>query len=227
MSIIKTVFTGSTLAAQQSELLNYLETNATDYFDEISADSSGNISCYVGETVALLIGMDGTTARRVTLTNGTYVELTSVTTASNPRSALFKCGKKTANGILLVAASSMIGSYNAGSTTIFITRNENNETCILGYFQETNNQSSTATYFFADIKNDNSIFKPLTNTTYSNLSQLSRSAPMTALTPVIFNGGHYAPKAFVTTFNQFALTEADLSINGKSYTTDGVIALED
>ena len=235
MAIVKTMFTGRTLAAQAPELLAYLQANASGFFDEITADSDGNITCYVGDTPALIIGMDGTTTRRVTLKNGNYIELTSVTTANNPRSTLFSYAKRTnsggntatTSGLLLVTAPAKVSTQNVGPTTIFITKNDTGDTCIYGYMQTTNSSSSTATYFCADIDNDTTIFTPLTNTTYENRAQLSRSAAVTSLTPVIFNGGHHAPKGYIAIFNQYALTECDLNIGGRSYISDGVGVLSD
>lgn len=220
MAIVKTTFTGQTLAAQKPELLAYLQENAADYFDAIEADSSGNISCYVGETVALLIGMDGTTARKVILANNNAIQAYSGSYA-NPNSALWQYAKKTANGVLLVSVS--LGNY--GKVIFFITKNENGETCIMGSVTNGDRSSNPRSYFFADIKNDTTIFTPLLNV--GDFSTLSRSMTTTSLTPVVFNGGHYAPKAYIATFNQFALTECDISINGKSYASDGVCMLSD
>ena len=235
MAIVKTMFTGQTLAAQAPELLAYLQANASGFFDEITANSDGNITCYVGDTPALIIGMDGTTTRRVTLKNGNYIELTNVTTASNPRSALFSYAKRTnsggdtatTSGLLLVTAHAQVSTQDVGATTIFITKNDTGDTCIYGYMQTTNNSTSTATYFCADIDNDTTIFTPLTTTTYANRAQLSRPAAVTSLTPVIFNSGHHAPKGYIATFNQYALTECDLNIGGRSYISDGVGVLSD
>ena len=220
MAIVKTTFIGQTLAAQASELLAYLQENAADYFDTIEADANGNISCYVGETVALLIGMDGTTARKVTLANGNAVQSVNGSYAS-PNAALWQYAKKAANGVLLVSAS--MGEY--GKVVFFITKNENGETCITGAMTNGDRSGSPLTYFFADIKNDTTIFTPIVNV--ADFSTLSRSMTATSLTPVVFNGGHNAPKLFIATFNQFALTECDVNINGKSYASDGVCVLSD
>ena len=219
--IEQTTFTGQTLAAQASELLAYLQENAADYFDTIEADASGNISCYIGETVGLLIGMDGTTARKVTLANSNAIQCYNGSYVS-PNAALWQYAKKTANGVLLVSTA-LDGGY--GKVVFFITKNENGETCIMGSVTHGDRSSNPLTYFFADIKNDITIFTPLVNV--GNFSTLSRSMTTTALTPVVFNGGHYAPKAYIATFNQFALTECDVSINGKSYASDGVCMLSD
>lgn len=224
MAIEKTMFTGQTLAAQAAELLTYLQANADSYFDAIEADSSGNISCYVGETAALVIGMDGTTARKVTLANDNAIQAYNGSFVS-PNAALWQYAKKTANGVLLVSVANMNGSTNYGKIVFFITKNEDGDTCIVGAVVNGENSNVRRTYFFADIKNDTTIFMPLVNV--ENFSTLSRSMTTTALTPVVFNSGHYAPKAYIATFNQFALTECDISINGKSYASDGVCVLSD
>lgn len=221
MAIVKTTFTGQTLAEQAVELLTYLQANAADYFDTIEADASGNITCYVGETVALLIGMDGTTARKVTLVNNSAIQAYNGSYAS-PNAALWQYAKKTANGVLLVSA---VTASEYGKVIFFITKNENGDTCIVGAVTHGDRSSNPRSYFFADIKNDTTIFTPLLNV--GDFSALSRSMTVTSLTPVVFNGGHYAPKAYIATFNQFALTECDISINGKSYASDGVCMLSD
>lgn len=221
MAIEKTMFTGQTLAAQATELLTYLQANASDYFDTIEADANGNVKCYVGETAALVIGMDGTTARKVTLANGNAVQNSSGS-YTNPNAALWLYAKKTANGVLLVSAP-LTSFY--GKVVFFITKNENGDTCIAGAVTDGDRSSNPRTYFFADIKNDTTIFKPVSNV--ADFSTLSRSMTATALTPVVFNGGHNAPKLFIATFNQFALIECDVNINGKSYASDGVCVLSD
>lgn len=229
MAIVKTTFTAQTLAGQAPELLAYLQANAGDYFDEITADTSGNISCKVGETTALLIGMDGTTTRSVSLTNGATIATTSGdSAASNVHTKKFIYGKKTSKGVLLAAPAGKILGSDTGLTFIFISKNENGDTCILGTMPVGEDTYNAATsYFGADIKNDENIYRYVSEVTWAGRASLSKSAPVTALTPAIFSGGHYAPNVFLATFNQFALVEADLSINDKSYATDGVMALAD
>ena len=227
MAIVKTTFTGQTLAAQKPELLAYLRENAADYFDTINDDAL-SIKCYVGNTVALLIGMNGTVTRQVTLTNGQNIHTSDGETGggSTMHAALFRYAKKTANGVLLATASGKILGADVGYTFLFITKNELGDTCILGTLAAGNYQTPCY-YFGADIKNDATIYNYIANVTWANRSQLSRSAPGTALTPAIFSGGHYAPNAYLATFNQYALTECDISINGKSYASDGVCMLSD
>lgn len=223
MAIVKTIFVNTTLSGQKTELLEYLQANASDYFDEIAADASGNISCKVGNTIALLIGMDGTTKRRVILSSGNYIE----TAGTGAITAPFKYGKKTANGLLLRTDVIELNGTNVGAMYIFICKNENGDTCIFGDFKTGMSSGGSTTYFTADIKNDSTILKLIDGDSTSARSSLSKSATVTALTPLIFSNGHYAPKAFFGTFNQYALTECDLNINGKSYVSDGVSLLAD
>ena len=219
MAIVKTIFTGPTLAAQAPQLLAFMQANAADYFDTIEADTYGNVKCYVGETLAFQIGMDSTTVRKVTLANGVSIQ----SNASDAYRQLLAYGKKAANGILLVFQGA---STAMGNMTFFITKNELGDTCIFGDMKGVNS-SATTTYFCADIKNDTDFLKLLDNAQKSALATLSRAASATSLAPIVFNSGHYAPKAYIATFNQFALIDCDVSLQGRSYASDGVCVLSD
>ena len=228
MAIEKTVFTGQTLAAQASELLAYLQANAADYFDTIEADASGNVSCYVGDTVALFFGMDGTSTRKVSLANGVYVETAlSANDNNTARTVLIKYAKKTTNGIMIVTNNTKCLAAGTGPIVLIITKDEGGDTVIIGRIQTGTSSSHYITMFSADIKNDATMFKPVTNTSLSELEPFSRQADISAFTCVGCTSAHYAPKAFFTTFNQFARTECDLSLNGRSYASDGYFALMD
>lgn len=219
MAIVKTIFTGQTLEAQAPQLLAFMQANAADYFDTIEADTYGNVKCYVGETLAFQIGMDSSTVRKVTLANGVSIQ----SNAADAYRQLLAYGKSTANGILLVFQGA---STAMGNMVFFITKNELGDTCIFGDMKGVNS-SGTTTYFCADIKNDTGFLKLLDNAQKSALATLSRAANATSLAPIVFNSGHYASKAYIATFNQFALTECDVNINGKSYASDGVCVLSD
>lgn len=219
MAIVKTIFTGQTLAAQASELLAFMQANAADYFDTIEADTNGNVKCYVGETLAFQIGMDNSTVRKVTLANGTSIQ----SNYADAYRQMLDYGKKTTNGILLVFQGA---STTMGNMVFFITKNELGDTCIFGDMKGVNS-SATTTYFCADIKNDTAFLKLLDSAQKSALATLSRAANATSLAPIIFNSGHYAPKAYIAAFNQFALTACDVSLQGRSYVSDGVCMLAD
>ena len=58
MAVNKTIFTADR-TAQKSEILSWLQANATDYFDEI-AESSGNIECSLENGAKLTFVFDET-----------------------------------------------------------------------------------------------------------------------------------------------------------------------
>ena len=228
MAIVKTIFTGQTVGTQAPELLTYLQTNAADYFDTIEADANGNISCYVGSALALFFGMDGTSTRKVSLANGVYVETALAANDSNTaRTVLINYAKKTTNGIMIVTNNTKCLGSGTGPIVLIITKDESGDTVIIGRIQTGTSGGNYITMFSANIKNDATMFKPITNSSLSGLGSFSHQADISAFTCVGCSSAHYVPKAFFTTFNQFAQTACDLSLNGKSYASDGYFALMD
>lgn len=209
MAIVKTIFSGTTQAANKVEVLAWLQANASDFFDTIEADSSGNILCGIGSVTALKLGFDGSTQSKVTLQNGTTATL-------QPADDRFTFAVKTSKGVFL-------NSYNYGG--IFLTKSNTDSTIIIWNIRyETNNYS----YTFADLNNSATIYKPYANASWADSrSEWVKSADCTSLTPVISNGGTYAPAAYIQTFSEYALTKGILDIGGVKYWTDGVVALAD
>ena len=96
MAISKKTFTGTTLEAQSAEMLAWLTENAAEYFDSITADSSGNISCKIGGDPALDLGFSGSVPLyTVYLQNG--VSISPVTLAS--KGGLYSLAVATSCGI--------------------------------------------------------------------------------------------------------------------------------
>ena len=209
MAIVKTNFSGTTQAANKVEVLAWLQANASDFFDTIEADSGGNILCKIGSVTALKLGFDGSTQSKVTLQNGTTATL-------QPADDRFTFAVKTSKGVFL-------NSYNYGG--IFLTKSNTDSTIIIWNIRyETNNYS----YTFADLNNSATIYKPYANASWADSrSEWVKSADCTSLTPVISNGGTYAPDAYIQTFTEYALIKGILDIGGNKYWTDGVIALAD
>jgi hypothetical protein len=172
--------------------------------------------------------MDGTSSRWVSLANGVYVETTLEASDSNTaRTVLFNYAKKTSNGVMLVTYNTKCRASNTGPIVLIITKDENGDTVIIGRIQAGTDSGYYITMFSADIKNDATMFKPVANTNLAGLDPFSRQADISAFTCMGCASAHYAPKVFLTTFNQFAHTECDLSLNGKSYASDGYFALMD
>ena len=91
-----------------------------------------------------------------------------------------------------------MGEY--GKVVFFITKNENGDTCITGAWTNGETRTYPAHISFADIKNDTTIFTPVSNA--CGFFDVIALDDLHSLTPVVFNGGHYAP--YIATFNQFA-----------------------
>ena len=209
MAIVKTNFTITSQAANKVVVLAWLQTNASEFFDTIEADSSGNILCKIGSVTSLKLGFDGSTQSKATLQNGT-------TATSEPTSDIFSYAVKTSKGVFL-------NSDNFGG--IFLTKSNTDSTIIIWNIRYYANGYS---YTFADLNNSVSFFKPRDGDTWANSrSAWVISADCTSLTPVISNGGTSAPAAYIQTFSEYALTKGILDIGGNKYWTDGVIALAD
>lgn len=207
MAIVKTNFSGATQSANKTEVLAWLQANASDYFDTIEADTNGNILCGIGSVTALKLGFDGTTASGISLQNGT----TATCEATGDR---FTFAVKTSKGVFL-------NSYNYGG--IFLTKSNVDTTIIIWNIRYETNKYS---YTFADLNNSVTIYKPYANASWADSrSEWVKSADCTSLTPVISNGGTYAPNAYIQTFTEYALIQGILDIGGTKYWTDGVIVL--
>lgn len=207
MAIEKTNFTITSQAVNKVAVLAWLQSNASEFFDAIEADSSGNILCKIGSVTALKLGFDGSTQSKVTLQNGTTATL-------EPTSDVFSFAVKTSKGVYL-------NSYDFGS--IFITKSNADSTIIIWNIRYYSNGYS---YTFADLNNSVSFFKPKSNDSWGNSrSAWIISAGCTSLTHVVTNGNTYAPHAYIETFSEYALTKGILDIGGTKYWTDGVIAL--
>lgn len=208
MAITRTDFTGTTQATNAPEVLAWLQANATEYFDTIEADASGNISCKIGETTVLLFGFDGNTSSQVTLINGTSI-------THYEKNDRFTYAIKTSNGVYL-------NSYNYGS--VFITKSDKGTTAIAWNIKA---GSEFYGYTFADFTHSSAFYAPVTGTWNESRNGWTHSAPLTALTPAVFNGGCYAPNLFITTLSEYALIKCIFSIDNMEYASDGVLALKD
>lgn len=215
MAIVKTAFTSITQAANAPEVLAWLQANATAYFDTIEADANGNIRCKIGNYTAILIGMDGgNTKTTFFLANGNYIYNQNITADSFFTSAI-----KTTKGIRLVSNQpDLFGD-------IFISKSDIGGTCLATFSYGVDNYSYG--YLFADFLHSTDFYVPYRSNATDVKSHFTHSSPNTSLTHITFNGGFYAPDLYIVTFSQYAQTPCNFSINGKNYTTDGVIALAD
>lgn len=207
MAINRTIFTADR-TAQKSEILAWLQANATDYFSGgISTDESGNIICVMSNSAELSFIFDETNAiyKIKTKTGNTYSIVGSSTLKYT------KAGIVTSNGIMLIGA----GTSNIDNILI-ISKTSENKPCISGQVK-TSSSASSFNNCFIDLENDsdwlsNSVQKYLTS--------------ITSLSPVCFACGTYCEHVFLTPFTQFEST-CIMQINSKKYAYGGYLALEE
>lgn len=208
MAIVKTTITGTTWETQFADVLEWLQTNATNYFDEITGDSSTNIiTMTYGNASVVLNGI--TNRITVTLDNGTSDNRTirlPITTMYKTDSGVYICNEQTPDSLQL-----WITKTNAGNT------------CVL-YF--CHSSSTIQGYQWADLKASTSLSSFGSNQSQA-LSSQTRSASLTALTPFVFTGGVYSDNLFLQTFNEYYGISGIFSINRTQYVSNGYIALKD
>ena len=203
MAINRTIFTADR-TAQKSEILAWLQANATDYFDQI-AESSGNIECSLENGAKLTVVFDDTAV---------VYKIDSKTGNSHSiygSSALkyTKAGVVTSKGLMLIGA----GNSNIDNILI-ISKTSENKPCISGQVK-TSSSANSFNNCFIDLENDsdwlsNSVQKYLTS--------------ITSLSPVCFACGTYCGHVFLTPFTQFENT-CIMQINSKKYAYGGYLAL--
>lgn len=208
MAIEKTVFTGSTQAANAPEVYAFLNANKESYFDSVEMDeTSHNITCYVGETPALTLGFDGTSKNiTITLTNG-------VVYSAYPTTNLWKYAIKTSKGLVLVM------NYSS----LFITKSSTDTTAMFFCGQES---SSTSNLYYkcADIVHSTAMYEFTKSVSYSIIA-----ADLTVFVPIPLGANieSYAPDVYLTSYTQYFGVVSKLTANGREYFYNGIIALGD
>ena len=206
MAVNKTIFTADR-TAQKSEILSWLQANATDYFDQI-AENSGNIECSLENGAKLTVVFDDTTViYKIDSKTGVSHSIYGSSTLKYT-----KAGVVTSKGIMIVGASA------SSDNIIIISKTNTDKTAVSCYIKSTSS-SNTLTNYFIDLGNDADWL--------GNSSSLLRySAPMTSLAPVCFSCGTYCEHVFLTPFTQFENT-CIMQLNGKKYAYGGYLALEE
>ena len=205
MAVNKTIFTADR-TAQKSEILSWLQANATDYFDQI-AENSGNIECSLENGAKLTFVFDETSVLyKVDSKTGNSHSIYGSSTLKHT-----KAGIVTSKGLMLIGA----GTSNIDNILI-ISKTSENKPCVSGQVK-TSSSASSFNNCFIDLENDsdwlsNSVQKYLTS--------------ITSLSPVCFACGTYCEHVFLTPFTQFENT-CIMQINSKKYAYGGYLALEE
>ena len=206
MAVNKTIFTADR-TAQKSEILAWLQANATDYFDEI-AENSGNIECLLENGAKLTFVFDETTALyKVDSKTGNSHSIYGSSTLKHT-----KAGIVTSKGLMIVGANSSI------TDNILIVSKTNNEKTAISMLAASSSGSNR--YFsFIDLDGDTDWLRIGNNLTVF-------STPITSLSPVCFACGTCCEHVFLTSFTQFENT-CIMQINSKKYAYGGYLALEE
>lgn len=210
MAVIKTVFTGTTTEQRAAEMLAYLQANASGFFDSITADATGNISCIIDGITALYLPYP-TGNITITIKNGgTISDYSSGVIA-------FSVGYHSTYGIMLIS----------NERTFAVAKNDLGHTVIAGILRTSSNSSSYGVRF-ADFSDGVSITTPwgYNNSTSGAKTVFSRSADLTAVVPCVFAGGHYSEGLCITPFSEYAGSAGILNLNGVQYGYDGGLALK-
>lgn len=224
MAISKTVFTGTSKSTQAPEVLTWMQANATNFFDSITANENGDITCTYDGTAALVLGFYYNSADVGAATRDATLRLANGTTlATQASNLIWDYGVATSTGIILVSrgASNDIKTYlyvtktDKGNTAIFITCNTTDN---YGHFHggDIKNSLNWADYFgrYDDIMTVVPVW--------------SSSASLTTLTPVCINGyPAYTPNLYYMRFSEYPGIAGKLSINGSDYYSTGYLALKE
>ena len=213
MSVSTTVFTSTDANQNASDLYDWMLTNASEYFDEITF-SSPLITCKVGDTDFLKISTNNSQEMGITLPNGNGNMQTRPT-------AICRTAYKTSSGLAL---------FMDNSTSIFVTKSDSGATCAVSVglwgFRKyriigADVESSTGLTQYPRTSEENFEY-------FSNLCDRSfTNAGKAALVPFTFDNGSYTPDLFLVPFSPFVGTRALLDLDGTKYVYDGCIALKE
>ena len=210
MAINKTIFTADR-TAQKSEILAWLQANATNYFDSIETDTDGNISCRLENGAEFTFMFDATAVvYNVKSKTGNSHSIYSGTAAT----AYTKSGIVTSYGIMLISTATST-SYNV----IIISKTNTESVSISAFAKSTSGSAGLPSHYFIDLDNDTDWLGKSTN-------PLIYSVPVTSFAPVCFSFGTYCEHAFFTPFTQFE-NPCIIQMNGKKYAYGGYLALEE
>lgn len=215
MSAEITNFTATTMLANYSEILAYLQANATDYFTSIAGDDDNHtITCNVGETAKLVLNFNSSntfqsTGYTVYLENGTSYQA---------RLSVIGKAVKTSCGIML---------FMRDDYTLTITKNNENTTVLIAdAYINPSGGSGLAAYDFLNSLAQTSV-GGTTNSAAGLHSLVSAKAGHTTPVPFCFDGTTYTENAVLLLFNNLNNVACRINIDGEAYVCDGAVALKE
>lgn len=222
MAITKTVFTATTRAANAAEVYAFLNANKSGWFDSVTQDESGNITCTVGGVDCLKLGFDGTTKSvKISAANGT---------SRQGYFANIKWGYAyaTSKGLWLYSYALFSGTASY-PISIFITNTDSGDTAIVAICD--GSSTTEMAFITTDVLNDGVVRRYYGGGTYPNGSgsKIIFQSGVTTLTqiPLTTGGTSYTPYLYFTQFSQYPFTPSILTVGTTQYAYDGRIALRE
>lgn len=228
MSIEKTVFRNDELALQAPEILLYLQTYATDFFDSITYDEDNSkIVCTKDEATALELYFTDNIALKAYLKNGVNISAYRAATGS---SDLFISATRTNNSII-------IEYYNKQLTTVghinsfIITKSNLEDLCFISHGQEnagTGSHSKLKMGLFNKYTWNDYFLNKTPADLYSSGGYMGKQAALTVLAPISDTTYEdYTKYVFLMPANQYFGQSGIFTIDGTAYYTTGYIAVSD
>ena len=144
MAITKTVFDVSSQALNAADVFAFLNANKSGWFDSVTQDASGNITCTADEVDCLKLGFDGS-MRNITITAAN-----NTTGTDNNTTYRWEYGYVTSKGIMLYSKRQAANVVNR-DISLFITKNDSGDIAIVSIWDGYN--SNQAVFVVADIFN--------------------------------------------------------------------------
>lgn len=222
MAIEKTTFTMTEISnsAASTEILAWLQANASEYFTSITSTESNNdningVACKIGDLTAIALYPSSTNTGYTTA-----LRLGSGLSLRHNGTQKFPCAYKTSKGVVL---------FDNAHKPIFITKDKNtNNTIALACL---NMVTYNYAYVAADFINGEELLRINSGSSsyYELRTKATIPAGATAMCPIIFGAtGSYNEGLFLAKFNQNVnATECIIGIGEKQYIFDGAIALEE
>lgn len=221
MAITKTVFDVSSQALNAADVFAFLNANKSGWFDSVTQDASGNITCTVDGVDCLELGFDN--AKR----NITVTAANNTTASDDATGYRWEYGYVTSKGIMLYSKRQSTSDVNR-DISLFITKNDSGDIAIVSIWDGYN--SNQMDFVVVDIFNGSVtyLYDASSVLTAANPAPIMQSG-VTTFTPIALTNDNisYTPDLFFTLFSQYCYIPSVLTIGGTQYVYDGRIALRE
>lgn len=217
-------FNGSASTSQKTEVLEWIQNNASDYFDTITADDYGTISCTIDGVLALKFGFTSSNSR-LKIYKMSDSETPAYTSTATETNKYFRFACVTPYGLCI----KYMGNSGSMWETLWVTRTDSGNVAIVAFIQS---DSSTGKFIVGDFTQDKYFELYSAENVYSMRSFMYIYNPhFTTLAPIGYGDDTdfvYLPHLFMFRFSQNQQgnpTFKKLTLNGYEYFTESYLAL--